>query len=49
LRFQLAAHNFKNASEYPPNAAYYQFGPSGVANLTACSQGRDNIPFHIFF
>lgn len=35
---------FLNASLYPPNAQYNQFGPSGVFNLTSCF---NNLP--LFF
>eukprot|EP00484_Ammonia_sp_Unknown_P022732 CAMPEP_0197028670 /NCGR_PEP_ID=MMETSP1384-20130603/8298_1 /TAXON_ID=29189 /ORGANISM="Ammonia sp." /LENGTH=608 /DNA_ID=CAMNT_0042457705 /DNA_START=96 /DNA_END=1922 /DNA_ORIENTATION=+ len=27
---------FMNESQYPPNAQFYQFGPSGVMNMTNC-------------
>lgn len=30
--------DFSNASQYPANAAFYSFGPSGVLNLTSPEQ-----------
>ena len=30
---------FMNESQYPPNAQYHQFGPSGVFNMTNCFSG----------
>jgi len=34
-RFRLDPVNIMNATLYPPNAGYYQFGPSGVMNRTS--------------
>lgn len=33
-RYEIAPEAWLNASEYPPNAAYFHDGPSGVMNLT---------------
>jgi len=37
--FGLQDKDLENATLNPDNAAYFQFGPNGVINLTSCSQG----------
>lgn len=41
LRFRVPEAAMANATENPANAAFYQFGPSGVLNLTLCLQGKE--------
>jgi len=38
-RYQVDLHGFANTSGVPSNSCYNQFGPSGVANLTAPMDG----------
>jgi hypothetical protein len=38
-RYVVDLHGFSNSTVVPGNACYHQFGPSGVANLTAPSNG----------
>jgi len=39
LEFTLPPEGYLNATEYPANAAYYQFWQPGVGNMTACQKG----------
>jgi len=38
-KFVVPSVGLQNSTVYPPNAAYYQFGKSGVSNLTSCQHG----------
>ena len=37
--FVLVSTELMNATEYAPNAGFYMFSPTGVANLSAASNG----------
>mmetsp|Transcript_11291 Transcript_11291/g.15628 ORF Transcript_11291/g.15628 Transcript_11291/m.15628 type:complete len:420 (+) Transcript_11291:59-1318(+) len=39
IEFTIPAEGYMNATEYPANAAYWQFWQPGVGNLTACEHG----------
>eukprot|EP01038_Epipyxis_sp_PR26KG_P004648 gene4648-6532_t len=44
-RYTIQTRDMSNASTYPPNADYYYFGPSGMANLTKAV----NVPVFLSF
>jgi len=39
LTFRIPLQGMMNATHYPPNAAFYQYGHDGVQNMTSCQNG----------
>lgn len=41
LRYKIPIEGLENATNYPPNKDFYQFGHNGIQNLTNCEKGNN--------
>jgi hypothetical protein len=47
-KFFIPVAAMQNSTAYPPNEPYFQYGETGVTNITSCTGGNLNTVFFFF-